>query len=200
MSCGLLTYDHRLLCVEDVVPVHVIALELTTMPITEFFDDIKEGDAYINNCPYTGATHHADITVCVPVFCGGEPLFWALSRSHHADIGAPIPSTYLPEAATIYEEGVHLPCVRVQENFKDKHDIIRMCRTKIRVGEIWYGDYLAQIGACRTAERRLKELVERYGIATIRDYIEGLDGLRRAPGHRRDRKAAEGHLDLRDLP
>ena len=172
MSCGLLTYDHRLLCVEDVVPVHVIALELTTMPITEFFDDIKEGDAYINNCPYTGATHHADITVCVPVFCDGEPLFWALSRSHHADIGAPIPSTYLPQAATIYEEGVHLPCVRVQENFKDKNDIIRMCRIKIRVGEIWYGDYLAQIGACRTAERRLKELVERYGIETIRDFIE----------------------------
>ena len=172
MSCGLLTYDHRLLCVEDVVPVHVIALELTTMPITEFFDDIKEGDAYINNCPYTGATHHADITVCVPVFCDGEPLFWALSRSHHADIGAPIPSTYLPEAATIYEEGVHLPCVRVQENFKDKNDIIRMCRTKIRVGEIWYGDYLAQIGACRTAERRLKELVERYGKETIKAFIE----------------------------
>ena len=139
---------------------------------SRFFDDIEEGDAYINNCPYTGATHHADITVCVPVFCDGEPLFWALSRSHHADIGAPIPSTYLPQAATIYEEGVHLPCVRVQENFKDKNDIIRMCRIKIRVGEIWYGDYLAQIGACRTAERRLKELVERYGIETIKDFIE----------------------------
>ena len=118
MSCGLLTYG--LLCVEDVVPVHVIALELTTAD-HRFFDDIKEGDAYINNCPYTGATHHADITVCVPVFCDGEPLFWALSRSHHADIGAPIPSTYLPQAATIYEEGVHLPCVRVQENRQERH-------------------------------------------------------------------------------
>ena len=87
------------------------------------------------------------------------------------DIGAPIPSTYLPEAATIYEEGAYLPCVRVQEDFKNKNDIIRMCRTKIRVGEIWYGDYLAQIGACRTAERRLKELVERCGKETIKDFI-----------------------------
>jgi N-methylhydantoinase B len=172
MSCGLLTYDHRLLCVEDVVPVHVSALELTTQPITEFFDDIKEGDAYLNNCPFTGATHHADITVCVPVYCDGEPMFWALSRSHHADIGAPIPSTYLPEAATIYEEGMHFPCIRFQEDFKDKQDLIRMCRMKIRVGEIWYGDYLAQVGACRTAERRLKELVERYGKDTIKTFIE----------------------------
>lgn len=172
MSCGLLTYDHRLLCVEDVVPVHVTALELTTRPISEFFDDIREGDAFLNNCPYTGGTHHADITVCVPVFCGGEPLFWALSRSHHADIGAPIPTTYLPNAKTIYEEGMHFPCVRVQEGYKDKRDIIRMCRMKIRVSEIWYGDYLAQVGACRVAERRLKELVERYGLATIKSFIE----------------------------
>lgn len=172
MSCGLLTYDHRLLCVEDVVPVHVSALELTTRPITGFFDDVKEGDAYLNNCPFTGATHHADITVCVPVFCDGEPMFWALSRSHHADIGAPIPSTYLPEAATIYEEGMHFPCIRIQEHFRDKQDLIRMCRMKIRVGEIWYGDYLAQVGACRTAERRLKELVDRYGKETIKRFIE----------------------------
>ena len=172
LSCGLLTYDHRLLCVEDVVPVHVTALELTTEPITRFFDDIKEGDAYLNNCPYTGGTHHADITVCVPVFYKGEPMFWALSRSHHADIGAPIPSTYLPEAATIYEEGMHFPCLRVQREFRDLEDIIRMCRMKIRVADLWYGDYLAQIGACRNAERRLKELLDRYSPEVVKKFIE----------------------------
>ncbi|MSP83304.1 MAG: hydantoinase B/oxoprolinase family protein [Alphaproteobacteria bacterium] len=182
MSCGLLTYDHRLLCVEDVVPVHVTALELTTKPISGFFDDIKEGDAYLNNCPYTGGTHHADLTVCVPVFCEGEPLFWALSRSHHADIGAPIPTTYLPEAKTIYEEGLHFPCMRVQENYKDRADLIRMCRMKIRVSDLWYGDYMAQVGACRTAERRLKDVVRRYGRDTVKTFIEAwMDyGKRRA--------------------
>src|SRR5262245_15916218 len=43
-SCGLLTYDHRLLCVEDGLPVHLSALDLTTRPITQFFDDIADGD------------------------------------------------------------------------------------------------------------------------------------------------------------
>src|SRR5262245_61255008 len=57
MSCGLLTYDHRLVSVEEGIPIHITALDLTTKPITEFFDDIKEGDAYLNNCPYTGGTH-----------------------------------------------------------------------------------------------------------------------------------------------
>jgi N-methylhydantoinase B/oxoprolinase/acetone carboxylase alpha subunit len=171
-SCGLLTYDHRLVSVEEALPIHVTALELTTKPITELFDNIKEGDAYLNNSPFYGGTHHADLTVCIPVFVDGEPLFWTLARSHHVDMGAPEPNTYLPYAKTIYEEGMHFPCVRVQENFRDKRDIIRMGRQKIRVSNIWYGDYAAQIGACRIGERRLQELCEAYGTQTIKDFIE----------------------------
>jgi N-methylhydantoinase B len=171
-SCGILTYDHRLVCVEEGCPIHVTALELTSRPITEYFDDIAEGDAYMNNCPYTGCTHHADMTVSVPVFVDGEALFWAMVRSHHADVGAPIPTTYLPNAATIYEEGMHFPCVRIQERHEDKKDIIRMARMKIRVSNIWFGDYQAQIGACRIAERRIKALCAKYGGELIKDFID----------------------------
>jgi len=170
-SCGLLTWDHRLLSVEDCIPIHIAALEHATKPITEFFDEIRPGDAFMNNCPYTGNSHHADMTLCVPVFVEGEPLFWTLSRAHHADIGAPIPTTYLTEAATIYEEGVHLPCVQIQQDYRDRKDIIRMCRTKIRVADLWYGDYLAQVGACRTGERRLQELCARYGAPVIKAFV-----------------------------
>jgi N-methylhydantoinase B len=172
MSCGILTYDHRLVSVEEALPIHVTALELTTQPITELFDDIKDGDAFLNNSPFYGGTHHADLTLCVPVFCAGEPLFWTLARSHHADMGAPEPTTYLPYAGTIYQEGLHFPCIRIQENGKDKADLIRMGHQKIRVSNIWYGDYRAQVGACRTGERRLQELVRQYGLATIKAFIE----------------------------
>jgi N-methylhydantoinase B len=172
MSCGILTYDHRLVSVEEALPIHVTALELTTQPITELFDDIKEGDAFLNNSPFFGGTHHADLTLCVPVFHEGEPLFWTLARSHHADVGAPQPTTYLPYAKDIYEEGMHFPCVRIQEGFKDKADIVRMAKQKIRVNNIWYGDYRAQVGACRTGERRVKELIRSYGASTVKQFIE----------------------------
>lgn len=172
MSCGILTYDSRLICVEEALPIHVTALELTTQPIIGLFDDIAPGDAFLNNSPYYGGTHHADLTVCVPVFFDGKPLFWTLSRSHHADIGAPEPTTYLPYAKTIYEEGLHFPCVRVHQNYQEKSDIIRIARQKIRVSNIFYGDYRAQVGACRTGEWRLQELAEKYGIETINAFIE----------------------------
>ena len=182
MSCGILTYDHRLICVEEAMPIHVSALELTTRPITELFDDVKEGDAFFNNSPYHGVTHHADMTLCVPVFADGEPLFWVLSRSHHADVGAPEPTTYLPYAATLYQEGVHFPCVRIQEGREDKADIVRIGLQKIRAPHVWYGDYRAQVGACRIGERRLKALVAHYGIETVRAFVEAwMDyGSRRA--------------------
>jgi N-methylhydantoinase B len=190
MSCGLLTYDHRLVSVEEALPIHVTGLELTTKPITELFDDIKEGDAFLNNSPFYGGTHHADLTLCIPVFCDGEPMFWTLARSHHADIGAPEPTTYLPYAGDIYMEGVHFPCVRVHQDYQEKADIVRIGLQKIRVPSIWYGDYRAQVGACRTGERRLKELVKHYGIDVIKHFIEAwmdygerraIDAIRQLP-------------------
>ena len=188
MSCAILTYDHRLLCIEECIPVHAAAIDLTTRPLTGLFDDIAEGDAFLNNCPYTGVTHHADLTLCVPVFCGGKPLFWTVSRAHHADVGAPIPSTYLPYARTIYEEGLHFPCVRVERDYRERRDIIRMAKIKVRVPDLWYGDYLAQVGACRTAERRIQELVKKYGAATIAEFVDAW----MAYGERRAADAIQG--------
>jgi N-methylhydantoinase B/oxoprolinase/acetone carboxylase alpha subunit len=182
MSCALLTFDNRLICVEESMPIHTSSLEINTRAIAAQYDDIKEGDAYFNTSPYHGTTHHADMTLCVPVFVDGEPLFWAMSRSHHADTGAHVPTTMDANLRSVYEEGLHLPNMRFQENFKDREDLILMCRHNIRVSHVWYGDYRAQVGGCRIAERRLQELVARYGRRTIRDFIAAwLDyGERRA--------------------
>ncbi|MBL8582041.1 MAG: hydantoinase B/oxoprolinase family protein [Rhizobiaceae bacterium] len=171
-SCGLLTFDHRLICVEEAMPVHVTAMDLTTRPVTDLFDDIAEGDGYFSNSPYFGGTHHADMTLCVPVCLDGEPMFWTVARSHHADTGAHIPTTMDAYMRNVYEEGMHIPVVRFQEKYKDREDLIRWCRQNIRESHVWYGDYCAQVGACRTAETRLKELGQRYGRATLKAFIE----------------------------
>lgn len=171
-SCAILTYDHRLVSVEDALPIHVMSMDMATRPLTELFDDIKQGDIFINNCPYTGGTHHADLIMAMPVYFDDEPLFWVVALSHHADTGAPAPSTYLPFAKTIFEEGMHFPCVRVAENYKDKKDILRIGSMRNRVPELWLGDVAAQSGACRTAERRIIDLISRYGRTTVMDFVE----------------------------
>ncbi|WP_183928156.1 hydantoinase B/oxoprolinase family protein [Rhizobium mongolense] len=108
----------------------------------------------------------------MPVFYEGEPLFWMIALSHHADTGAPVPSTYLPFAKTIFEEGIHFPCVRVAENYVEKADILRISSMRNRVPELWLGDVRAQIGACRTGEKRIAELVGKYGSDVVEDWFD----------------------------
>ncbi|MES0183210.1 hydantoinase B/oxoprolinase family protein [Mesorhizobium sp. C386A] len=88
------------------------------------------------------------------------------------DTGAPTPSTYLPFAKNVYEEGIHFPCVRVVEQHREKQDILRIGMMRNRVPDIWLGDVRAQIGACRTGRRRLLELLEKYGRDTLLDFVE----------------------------
>lgn len=171
-SCAILTYDHRLVSVEDALPIHVMSMDMATRPLTELFDDVAQGDIFLNNCPYTGGTHHADLIMAMPVFFEGEPLFWVVALSHHADTGAPVPSTYLPFAKNIFEEGLHFPCVRVAQNYQEKKDILRIGTMRNRVPDMWLGDVRAQIGACRTGERRIGELFDRYGRDTIMGFVE----------------------------
>ncbi|MGE4615985.1 MAG: hydantoinase B/oxoprolinase family protein, partial [Gammaproteobacteria bacterium] len=172
-SCSIVTADNRLLCPGEGVPVHIFGSSLQTQAMCDIHDDLAPGDAFLHNDPYLGNTHAADHMYMVPVFVDGVHLFTTCAKAHQADCGNSIPSTYHAYARDIYEEGALIfPCVRVQKNYEEVDDIIRMCRRRIRVPEQWYGDYLATMGSARIGERRLIELVERYGADTIDQFIK----------------------------
>ena len=171
-SCSIVTGDNRLLCPGEGVPVHIFGSSLQTQAMCDIHDDLAPGDAFLHNDPYLGNTHPADHMYMVPVFVDGQHLFTTCAKAHQADCGNSIPSTYHAYARDVYEEGALIfPCVRVQKDYADVDDIIRMCRRRIRVPEQWYGDYLATMGAARIGERRLTELVNRYGMDTIKQFI-----------------------------
>jgi len=98
-------------------------------------------------------------------------MFLAVCRGHQADVGNSLPTTYHAAARDVYEEGALIfPCVRIQREYADVEDIIRMCRMRIRVPDVWYGDYLAMIGAARIGERELVKLAAKYGPETIKRF------------------------------
>ena len=172
-SCATIDYLHRAISVADGSPCHIGAVGLQTKILEELFgEDIHAGDCFINTCSYFGNTHNGDFTIFAPVFYKGKRVFYTLTRAHQADIGAPIPTSYLAFSKTIYEEGFQLPCIRIQKDYKDIEDLIRMIRVKIRVPDQWYGDYLAQIGAVRIGEKRLIELCDKYGLDTIVAFLD----------------------------
>lgn len=184
-SCGILTSHDQLLATAEGLQVHLLGTGLQTPYMRKFHPDMAEGDAFLHNDPYLGNTHTADHTVLVPIFIDGEHMFTASAKAHQADCGNSQATTYMAHAIDIYEEGgLNFPCVRVQRGYEDVGDIIRMCRMRIRVPDMWYGDYLAALGAGRIAERRVKELCEKYGRDLIERFIvEWLDYSERRADH-----------------
>ncbi len=174
-SCCLVTGDDRLLAPAEGLPVHIFGCHIQTANMRRYHaGDICRGDAYLDNDPYGGNTHPADHTFMVPVFFEGEHLFTAVSKCLMADIGNSIPSSYFVRAQDVYHEGALVfPGVRIQRDFRNIEDIIRMCRARIRVPDQWYGDYLAGLGAARVAERRLEAFCEKYGAATVKTFMQG---------------------------
>ena len=172
-SCAICTADNRLLATAEGLPVHIFGMHMQTAAMCELHSDIREGDAFLHNDPYRGNSHPADHTILVPVFFEGEHMFTTCAKAHQADIGNSQPTTYFADARDVYHEGALIfPCVRVQRDRKNIQDIIRMCRSRIRVPDQWYGDYLAAVGAARVGEQRLKELVEKFGKERVKAFID----------------------------
>ncbi len=172
-SCAVLTADNQLLAAAEGVPVHVFGAGPLGEDMVELHDDIREGDAFLHNDPYRGNSHAADHCILVPIFIEGRHLFTAVTKAHQADCGDSLPTTFFATARDVYEEGALIfPCVRVQRDYTDIDDIVRMCRARIRVPDQWYGDYLASVGASRIAERRIQELAEKFGADDLVDFVD----------------------------
>ena len=74
-------------------------------------------------------------------------------------------------SVAIEEEGA-LIFSAVKIRYGGNADIVRMCKNRIRVPEVWWGDYLASLGAVRIAERELLALGKEIGWDTLERYAE----------------------------
>lgn len=174
-SCSICTNDNELLASAEGLPIHIFGSHMQAQSMTENAgDNLREGDCYLHNDPYTGNSHAGDHTFLVPVFIDGEHFFTTVAKAHQADVGNALPTTYMAGARDQYEEGALIfPSVKIQSDYEMVGDVVRMCRSRIRVPDQWYGDFLAGIGSARIGERRLKELCDKYGKETIRRFIKG---------------------------
>ena len=165
-SCCVLTEGDEFLAMAESLPIHLISgPDIMAKSMKEFHPELRRGDAFLHNSPYHGNSHAADHSILVPVIdAGGIHRFTLLTKAHMADCGNSVPTTYMASARDVYEEGAPIfPCVRMQTDYRDEEDIVRMCELRIRVPEQWRGDYLALLGAARVGEKRLLELGEEVG-------------------------------------
>ena len=74
-----------------------------------------------------------------------------------------MPGSCSGQAREIFNEGLHLPAVRYQRRHQPNGDIERLIGANSRTPELVLGDIRGQLGADRLGEKRLNELVGKFG-------------------------------------
>jgi N-methylhydantoinase B len=129
---------------------------------------IRPGDVFATNDPfYGGVTHLNDIILAMPVFAEGEIVAWTANIAHWNDIGGMVPGGMSTEATEIFQEGLRLPAVKLIDEGRPNAAVMEIMRVNSRLPDFLEGDMWAAIAAVRIGERRLLELVGKYGKATF---------------------------------
>lgn len=162
----------------------------------------QPGDVVIHNHAYYGASHQPDVGFVVPVFHYGELVGFSATTAHHLDLGALTPgSCGIVDASDAYAEGLQFNAIKIEEQGRKNHFIWQLLRDNCRAPHLVVGDMEAQVAACKIGAARFVELIDRFGLETVRaasedlmDYSERM--LRREITQLPDgRYEATGHLD-----
>lgn len=173
------------------IPAFVGVLDKAVQKIIEKNRDIRPGDVFATNDPfYGGVTHLNDVVLAMPVFAGSDLIAWTANIAHWNDVGGMVPGSISNEATQIYQEGLRIPAVKIIEEGKPIQSVIEIMKVNSRLPDFLEGDLWAGIAAVRVGNRRILELVEKYGketfltaMQTFMDYGEqvSLRGLRKLP-------------------
>jgi N-methylhydantoinase B len=153
-STALFAADGRMIAQAEHIPVHLGAMPEAVAAVRRRGPD--PGDVFVVNDPFTGGTHLPDITLV-----SRTELGFAVSRAHYADAGGSEPASLPAGSTDIYQEGLVIPPVRLTD------EVATLMLANMRNPEERQGDLRAQLGAHRLAERRLAELSERKGRASV---------------------------------
>jgi len=176
-SCALFDAQGRLIAQAAHIPVHLGSMPDSVAAALASIDSFAPGDIIAVNDPYLGGTHLPDITLIAPLFIKHQReehlIGFAANRAHHADVGGMSPGS-MPLATEVYQEGIILPPLKLWEAGQPNTPLLTLLLRNVRTPEERQGDLAAQVAANRTAIRRIQELVERYGLRTLEEHIDGL--------------------------
>ena len=185
-SCAVFDGRGRAVAMGDHMPVHLGSMPMSVEAARAALA-LEAGDIAMLNDPYSGGTHLPDITLVMPVAAegkgaarkhsrrsdGARPLFYVANRAHHADVGGATPAS-MGLSREVFEEGLRIPPVRLARGGRIEPDVMALLLANVRTPEERQGDLNAQVAAAKLGERRLREIVSKYGARKVEFYLDAL--------------------------
>jgi 5-oxoprolinase (ATP-hydrolysing) len=175
-SCAVFAADGALVANAPHMPVHLGSMGQSVRTIIELNRDrLKPGAVWALNNPYNGGTHLPDITVVMPVFEGGELVFFTAARAHHADVGGITPGSMPPDSTHIDQEGVLFDNFKLVEDGRLREaallEVLRSGPWPVRNETQNVADLQAQVASCQRGANELARMLDQFGLATVRAYM-----------------------------
>lgn len=180
-NAGLLTADGQGLFAGVYIIHHAVPIDIFVGKVLEQYgvEEIREGDMFFTNDPWSGALHANDGILISPIFWEGEIVAWTGIVMHDADVGSPVPGSFVVGAADRFGEAPLLPPVKMVEGFDIRPDLEAAFLYNCRTPELNALNMRARVAAVRITHTRIHELIEEYGKETflacqeeIIDYVE----------------------------
>ncbi|QUG75271.1 hydantoin utilization protein B [Erwinia sp. E602] len=145
-------------------------------PVLALIDGYQEGDICITNDSYAGnvATHTPDIHIWKPVFHQGEIACFVVGHIHNTDVGGAVPASLSRSLTEIVQEGIRIPPLKIISNGVLNEQVAQIMRLNVRAPDQNWGDFNAQIASVNIGERKVQEIIARFGIA---DFLTGVEGI-----------------------
>lgn len=168
-SCALFDGNGEAIAMGDHMPVHLGSMPMSVEAARRNLH-LAPGDVAILNDPYAGGTHLPDITTVKPVFIGerARPAFYVAARAHHADVGGRYPGS-MGSCDEIFQEGLRIPPIKLMTDGSINRDVLQLLLHNVRTPVEREGDLTAQVGACEIGEKRIFELVRKFGEERAQD-------------------------------
>lgn len=146
-------------------------------PAIKAVGDFRPGDVVMTNDPLRTSgmcTHLPDIMTFKPIFDDGRLLCFAWCFLHSSDVGGLVPGSIAPSAYDRHQEGTIIPPTKLYREGELNHELLEIFLANSRTPDQNWGDVKALLAALATAERRIGELVRRYGVEAISNGIVNL--------------------------
>jgi N-methylhydantoinase B len=132
-------------------------------------ENLRPGDVIVSNDAYVGGgNHQPDVQFTRPVFVGEEIVAFVMTRGHWTDIGGQSPGSYTVTTWDVFAEGIRIPPVRLYRDDKPVRDVLEILSRNSRNSHELLLDIQAQYAGTFVGERRLVDLVDKYGVADLR--------------------------------
>ena len=151
------------------LPMHLGSVRTALAAVlARYGSDMREGDVYALNDPFEGGMHLPDIFMFKPVFVEGQRAGFACCTAHQTDIGGRVPGSNAADSTEIYQEGLRIPPMKLEDGGVPNDTLWRMIERNVRVPVQVFGDLRAQLAACEIGEREIRAQVARYGLDAVR--------------------------------